>query len=49
MDNCFQSARLGHVKHTVFASSLAVSGQQSHFGERAATENDFKYGDNSTP
>ena len=31
------------MKHTVFASSLAVSGQQSHFGDRAATEDDYRY------
>jgi nucleoside-diphosphate-sugar epimerase len=46
MDNCFAAARLCGVKHTVYASSLAVSGQQSHFGDRSATENDLKYGDN---
>ena len=31
MDNCFEAARLCQVKHTVYASSLAVSGLQSHF------------------
>src|SRR5882757_2098380 len=46
MDNCFEAARLCGVKHTVYASSLAVSGQQSNFGERAATEDDLKYGAN---
>ncbi len=46
MDNCFEAARLCGVKHTVYASSLAVSGQQSHFGERATTEDDLKHGDN---
>ena len=46
MDNCFEAARLFGVKHTVYASSLAVSGLQSHFGERAATEDDHRYGDN---
>jgi hypothetical protein len=30
----------------VYASSLAVSGQQKNFGERAATEADLKYGEN---
>ena len=35
MDNCFEAARILGVKHTVFASSLAVSGQQKNFGERA--------------
>ena len=43
MDNCFEAARILGVKHTVFASSLAVSGQQKNFGERAATEDDYKY------
>ena len=46
MGNCFEAARLGGVAHTVYASSLAVSGQQSHFGERAAHEDDHRYGDN---
>ena len=44
MDNCFEAARLAGVKHTVFASSLAVSGAQRHFGERATTEDDYRYG-----
>ncbi len=46
MGNCFEAARLGDVAHTVYASSLAVSGLQSHFGERAADEDDHRYGDN---
>ena len=45
MDNCFEAARLCGVRHTVYASSLAVSGQQKHFGERPVTEEDFRYGD----
>lgn len=45
MDNCFEAARILGVKHTVYASSLAVSGKQSHFGDRPATEADYKYGD----
>jgi nucleoside-diphosphate-sugar epimerase len=45
MDNCFEAARLLGVKHTVYASSLAVSGQQKHFGDRPVTEDDFKHGD----
>ncbi len=45
MDNCFEAARITGVKHTVFASSLAVSGQQSHFGERAVNEEDARHGD----
>ena len=43
MDNCFEAARLLGVKHTVYASSLAVNGQQSHFGDRAVTEDDYRY------
>jgi nucleoside-diphosphate-sugar epimerase len=43
MDNCFEAARILGVKHTVFASSLAVNGQQSHYGERPVTENDYKH------
>src|SRR5262245_40222659 len=45
MENCFEAARLCGVAHVVYASSLAVSGQQRHFGERAVTEDDFCYGD----
>jgi nucleoside-diphosphate-sugar epimerase len=44
MDNCFEAARLGGVKRVVYASSVAVSGQQSHFGERPVTEDDPVYG-----
>ena len=44
MDNCFEAARLAGVQHTVFASSLAVSGAQRHFGKRATTEDDFRHG-----
>ncbi len=43
MDNCFEAARILGVKHTVYASSLAVNGQQSHFGERPVTEDDYKH------
>jgi nucleoside-diphosphate-sugar epimerase len=43
MDNCFEAARILGVRHTVFASSLAVSGQQKNFGERPVTEDDYKY------
>jgi nucleoside-diphosphate-sugar epimerase len=43
MDNCFEAARILGIKHTVFASSLAVNGQQSHYGERAVTEEDYKH------
>ena len=44
MDNCFEAARILGVKHTVYASSLAVSGQQRHFGERLVTEDDMRHG-----
>src|SRR5262245_29235124 len=44
MDNCFEAARLAGVKRVVYASSIAVSGQQSHFGERVVTEDDPVYG-----
>ena len=44
MDNCFEAARLQGVKRVVYASSIAVSGSQSHFGDRAATEDDPQYG-----
>src|SRR5438105_8153276 len=44
MDNCFEAARLAGVKRVVYASSIAVSGQQSHFGDRLATEDDPHHG-----
>lgn len=44
MDNCFEAARLGNVRHTVYASSLAVSGAQSNFGERPVNEDDPTHG-----
>jgi len=44
MDNCFEAARLAGVNRVVFASSLAVNGQQRHFGESAVTEDDFRHG-----
>ncbi len=44
MDNCFEAARRCNVKHTVFASSLAVSGEQSRFGERLVDETDERHG-----
>ena len=45
MDNCFEAARLAGVNHVVYASSLAVNGQQKHFGDRAVTEDDLRMGD----
>jgi len=44
MDNCFEAARLGGVKRVVYASSIAVSGQQSHFGDRPVNEDDPTHG-----
>jgi nucleoside-diphosphate-sugar epimerase len=44
MDNCFEAARLGGVKRVVYASSIAVSGQQSHFGDRLVNEDDPVHG-----
>src|SRR5947207_1982845 len=44
MDNCFEAARLAGVKRIVYASSIAVSGQQSHFGDRLAIEDDPLHG-----
>src|SRR5213594_116857 len=44
MDNCFEAARLGGVKRVVYASSIAVSGQQSNFGDRLVNEDDPTYG-----
>ena len=44
MDNCFEAARLAGVKRVVYASSIAVSGQQSHFGERLVNEDDPVHG-----
>ena len=36
MDNCFEAARLCGVNRVVFASSLAVSGEQRFYGDRVA-------------
>jgi nucleoside-diphosphate-sugar epimerase len=44
MDNCFEAARLAGVKRVVYASSIAVSGQQKHFGDRLVNEDDPVYG-----
>jgi nucleoside-diphosphate-sugar epimerase len=45
MDNCFEAARRCGVRHTVFASSVAVTGQQAHFGERPVGETDERKGE----
>jgi nucleoside-diphosphate-sugar epimerase len=44
MDNCFEAARLAGVRRVVYASSIAVSGQQSHFGDRLVNEDDAVHG-----
>src|SRR5579885_3654865 len=44
MDNCFEACRLAGVNRVVFASSLAVSGEQSFYGDRLVTEDDFRHG-----
>ena len=44
MDNCFEAARVCGVNRVVYASSLAVSGQQQEFGERLINEDDASYG-----
>ena len=40
MDNCFEAARLLDVRRVVYASSLAVYGNQLLHGDRAVTEDD---------
>jgi len=45
MDNCFEAARLLGVKHTMYASSLAVNGKQAHYGDRPVTEADAVHGE----
>ena len=44
MDNCFEAARLAGCNRVVYASSLAVSGEQKFYGERIVTEDDFRHG-----
>jgi nucleoside-diphosphate-sugar epimerase len=44
MDNCFEAARLAGCNRVVYASSLAVSGEQKHYGERIVDEEDFRHG-----
>ena len=44
MDNCFEACRLAGVKRVVYASSIAVSGQQSHFGDHLVNEDDPVHG-----
>ena len=44
MDNCFEAARVCGVNRVVYASSVAVSGPQSAFGDRLVTEDDPMHG-----
>src|SRR5437867_8314553 len=44
MDNCFEAARLAGCNRVVYASSVAVSGEQKFYGERVVNEDDFKRG-----
>lgn len=44
MDNVFEAARLCGVNRITYASSIAVSGLQTNFGDRMTTEEDAMYG-----
>ena len=44
MDNCFEAARLAGCNRVVYASSVAVSGEQKFYGDRMVNEDDFKHG-----
>src|SRR5581483_4162228 len=44
MDNCFEAARLAGCNRVVYASSVAVSGEQKNYGERLVDETDFRHG-----
>ena len=44
MDNCFEAARIAGVNRVTYASSIAVSGQQSNFGDRTINEDDPMHG-----
>ena len=44
MDNCFEAARVCGVSRVVYASSVAVSGQQSAFGDQLVNEDDTMHG-----
>ena len=44
MDNCFEAARVCGVNRVTYASSVAVSGQQSAFGDRMVNEDDAMHG-----
>ncbi len=44
MDNVFEVCRLAGVQRVVYASSIAVSGPQRHFGDRLVNEDDPVHG-----
>jgi len=44
MDNCFEAARMCDVKRVTYASSLAVYGRQSLFGEHSLNEDELRHG-----
>ena len=44
MDNVFEAARLCGVNRVTYASSIAVSGLQTNFGDRLTTEDDAMFG-----
>ena len=44
MDNCFEAAHMCGIKRVVYASSLAVYGRQSDYGDRPLTEDDLTLG-----
>ena len=44
MDNVFEAARLCGVNRVTYASSIAVSGLQTNFGDRMTTEDDAQFG-----
>ena len=44
MDNCFEAARLCGVNRVTYASSIAVSGLQTNFGDRMTNEDDAMHG-----
>ena len=44
MDNCFEAARILGIRRVVYASSLAVYGEQRNHGEHAVVEGDARLG-----
>jgi nucleoside-diphosphate-sugar epimerase len=44
MDNVFEASRLADCNRVVYASSVAVSGEQKNYGERLVDETDLRHG-----